>query len=222
MIKLCIFDMDGTIVNSLGSISWFANQSLIRHGLPPFPQEAYKQMVGNGAAKLVQRMIRGCGGTEEQYHSVLQDYNSTYDADPLYLAAPYDGIPEMLKQLRSMGSAIAVLSNKPHSTTCSIAQALFGDQIDACLGGRADVPLKPAPDGVFELLRQFNVTPDECLYIGDTGTDMQTAENAGLFSVGVTWGFRPESELRAANACAIISSPAELVEIARHLNKKDT
>ncbi len=215
MIRLCIFDMDGTIVNSLHSIAWFANQTLLRHGLSPFPDEEYKQMVGNGAAKLVERLLQRNGTTMAAHPDILPEYVRSYDNDPLHLAAPYDGVPEMLAALRSMGCRIAVLSNKPHNTTCSIAEALFGDAIDVCLGARDGVPLKPAPDGVFELLAQLHVAPEECLYIGDTGTDMKTAVNAGLYAVGVSWGFRDVRELVDSGADAVIHHPMELVELAK-------
>ena len=214
MLKLCIFDMDGTVVNSLTSIAYFSNRTLEQHGFLPYPEEDYKQMVGNGAAKLVERMVKGRNGTAEQQQAVYHDYVAAYDADPMYLAAPYDGILDMLRALRDRGVAIAILSNKPHTTTRSIAKQLFGPLVDACVGGRSDLPLKPAPDAVFQLMQLFGVSADECLYIGDTGTDMQTAENAGLFSVGVTWGFRDEAELRAAHAHAIIHTPQELLQVA--------
>lgn len=219
MIRLCIFDMDGTIVDSLQSIAWFANQTLLRHGLSPFPVEDYKQMVGNGAALLIERALRRNGTTMDAHPDVLPEYVQSYDAEPLYLAAPYDGVPEMLAALRSMGCRLAVLSNKPHNTTCSIAKALFGDMLDACLGARDGVPLKPAPDGVFELLAQLNVAPEECLYIGDTGTDMKTAVNAGLYAVGVSWGFRDVRELVASGADVVIHHPMELVDIAEAKNQ---
>ncbi len=214
MIRLCIFDMDGTIVDSLRSIAWFANETMRRHGLASFPVEDFKQMVGNGAAKLISRMLQRNGTTMEAHPAVLEEYVRTYNDDPLYLAVPYDGVPEMLDALRRRGISIAVLSNKPHPTTCAIAEALFGDAVDACLGARDDVPLKPAPDGVFELLTQFGVTPAECLYIGDTGTDMKTAVNAGIFAVGVSWGFRSVAELERDGADAVIHHPMELVDIA--------
>ncbi|MBQ9083011.1 MAG: HAD family hydrolase [Clostridia bacterium] len=214
MIRLCIFDMDGTIVNSLHSIAWFANETLRRHGFSPFPDEDYKQMVGNGAAKLMERLLERNGTTMDAHPAILPEYVRSYNDDPLYLAAPYDGVPEMLAALRLRGIRVAVLSNKPHPTTCAIADALFGDAVDACLGARDGVPLKPAPDGVFELLAQFGVSPAECLYIGDTGTDMKTAVRAGIFAVGVSWGFRSVEELEQNGADVVIHTPMALVDIA--------
>lgn len=214
MLKLCIFDMDGTTVNSIRSIAYFANQTLVRNGFAPYPEEAYKTMVGNGAAKLVRRMIDGRGGSEAQYRAVLAEYNLTYDSNPLFLAAPYDGIPEVLDALRARGAAVAILSNKPHSTACQIADKLFGDRVDACMGGRDGVPLKPAPDAVIELMKQFDAAPSECLYIGDTATDMQTAANAGIFSIGAEWGFRSAAELRDAGAGELAAKPSDVLAIA--------
>lgn len=213
MLKLCIFDMDGTVVDSLHSIAWFANQALEHHGLSPFPVEAYKTLVGNGAKVLVQRMVTEKNALE-QFESVYREYVTSYDADPLHLAVAYEGVPEMLAELRRRGVAIAILSNKPNFATRSIAKAIFGDSIDACFGGRPDVPLKPSPDAVLQLLQLFGVSKEECLYIGDTGTDMQTAKNAGLFAVGVLWGFRGEDELRRNGADAIIAHPLQLLNVA--------
>lgn len=214
MLKLCIFDMDGTAVNSLRSIAYFANQTLVRNGFAPYPDDAYKTMVGNGAAKLVRRMIDGRGGNDAQYRAVLAEYNLTYDSNPLFRAAAYDGIVDVMDALRTKGVAIAILSNKPHTTTCQIAQGLFGDRVDACFGGRDGVPLKPAPDAVNALMAQFDASPAECLYIGDTATDMETAANAGVFSIGAEWGFRSVDELKNAGAGALAAQPSDILAIA--------
>lgn len=218
MIKACIFDMDGTTVNTLDSIAYYANAALNRCGLPSIPTERYKTLVGNGAEVLVHRMIREVGGTEAQFEQVLPDYNSTYDDGFLYLARPYDGILDMLDTLHSLGVKVAILSNKPDSTTRKIAAELFGSRISFCIGGREGKALKPDPNGVFELMECMQVAPEECLYIGDTATDMQTGHNAGLFTIGVLWGFRDEAELRKAAADRIVSSPTEITAIVKEKN----
>lgn len=220
MIKACIFDMDGTTVNTLDSIAYYANAALNRRGLPSIPTERYKKLVGNGARVLVRRMIDEVGGTDAQFEQVLPDYNSTYDNGYLYLTRPYDGIPEMLDALRAEGVTSVILSNKPDSTAKKVAAELFGDKIAFCLGGREGKALKPDPNGVFELMNALRVSPEECLYIGDTATDMQTGHNAGLTTVGVLWGFREEAELRSAKAGRIVSSPSEITDIVREWNRK--
>lgn len=214
MLKLCIFDMDGTTVDSLRSIAYFANQTLVRNGFAPYPEEAYKTMVGNGAAKLVRRMIDGRGGNDAQYRAVLAEYNLTYDSNPLFRATAFGGITDVMDALRAKGVAIAILSNKPHTTTCKIARALFGGRVDVCMGGRDDMPLKPAPDAVNALMAQFGAAPSECLYIGDTGTDMETAANAGVASIGAEWGFRSAEELTNAGAGALAEKPMDILDIA--------
>ncbi len=216
MVKLCIFDMDGTLVNTLNSIAYFANRALEHYGLPAIETERYKRMVGNGADVLVQRMIDAVGGTREQYEQVRALYNKSYDDDFLYLTAPYDGVCDLLRELKSNGIKTAILSNKPDSTAQKVSDALFGSTlIDLCRGGRSGVPLKPDPQAVFQLQKALGAAPEECLYIGDTATDIETAKNAGLFSIGVLWGFRDRAELTRAGADAIIADPAEIAALAR-------
>ncbi len=215
MIKLCIFDLDGTLANTLTSISYFANKALNKHNLDSIPTERYKKLVGNGAAVLVQRMIKEVGGSKQDYLKVLPEYNTSYDNNFLYLTAPYGGILNMLAALKAMGTKTAVLSNKPESTTKKISDTLFGERlIDLCCGAREDFPLKPDPKGVFEILEHFNISEEQCLYIGDTATDIETAKNAGLKAIGVLWGFRDLNELSAAGADFIVSTPSEIVKIA--------
>lgn len=218
MIKACIFDMDGTVLDSINSISYFANNALKKFGLAEIETERYKKLAGNGARVLVQRMLNTVGADNSCYNEVLKEYNTTYDNDFLYLAKPYDGVIEMLKALKEMGIVVAILSNKPHMTLVKISDAIFGDTlVDLCFGGREGVALKPDPAGVFEIMKEFDLKKEECLYIGDTATDMQTGKNAGLFTIGVLWGFRDREELEESNADRIVSHPSEIVEIVRGL-----
>lgn len=214
MIKACVFDMDGTVSNTIESIAYFANKALKKYSLNGFAADDYKIMVGNGAAILVRRMMEGNGCTDEQmYQKVLKEYNTTYDNDFLYLTEPYDGILELLDSLRARGIRTAVLSNKPHSTTLKVADALFGDRFDVVFGQREGKPIKPDPTVLKEILADWNVRPAECMYLGDTGTDMQTGKGGGAFTVGVLWGFRSEQELRDNGADAIISTPAQVLDL---------
>jgi len=214
MIKACIFDMDGTTVNTINSIAHFANSALNKFKLPSIDTEEYKYLVGDGAKVLVERMIKTVGGTNEDFENVYPEYNTTYDNDFMYLTEPYDGIIELLDALKAKGIKTAILSNKPHETALKVSNALFGEgRIDICLGARASVPLKPDPSGVFEILDMFDLKKEECLYIGDTATDMKTGKNSGLYTVGVLWGFRKEDELSGNGADKIISRPEELLDI---------
>jgi phosphoglycolate phosphatase len=214
MIKLCIFDMDGTLVNTIDTISHFANTALGKFGYDSIPTEDYKLLVGNGSDVLVQRMLKKLGKENEDYKRVHSYYVDIYDKDFMYLTTPYDGIIEMLKTIKEMGIKTAVLSNKDDATAKKVADELFeAGLIDLCLGAREGVALKPEPDAVFEIMKHFNAQKNECVYIGDTATDIKTAKNAELYSVGVLWGFRDENELRTAGADVIISQPSEFIEI---------
>lgn len=214
MIKACIFDMDGTVSNTINSITHFLNAALTKYGLKGFVPDEYKYMVGNGAAILVRRATDGNGCTDEDtYQKVLKEYNETYDADFLYLTEAYDGILDLLDALRERGILTAVLSNKPHSTTLKVADALFGDRFDVVFGQREGKPIKPDPTVLKEIIAAWGVKPEECLYFGDTGTDMQTGKGGGCFTVGVTWGFRKKEELLENGADAIIHHPSEALAL---------
>lgn len=214
MIKACIFDMDGTVANTINSIKYFANNALKKAGLDEIDTETYKVIVGNGAKVLVERMLKTVGADEKYFDEVSFEYNTKYDNDFLYLTEPYEGIIDMLKELKKLGIKAAILSNKPHGTAIKVSEALFPDGlIDVCYGGREGVALKPDPQGVFDIIDELGVKKEECLYIGDTGTDMKTGKGAGLYTVGVLWGFRKEPELLENGADAIISHPSELLDI---------
>lgn len=216
MIKLCIFDMDGTVLNTINSIAYFGNGALNKFSLPSIPTDRYKLLVGDGARVLVERMIKEVDGTLEDIEKVLPEYSANYDNDFLYLTEAYEGVLDMLAELKALGIKTAILTNKPDETAQKVCQVIFGsDLVDLCIGGREGIPLKPAPDGVFEILNHFKVSKEECLYIGDTATDIKTAKNANLTSIGVLWGFRDRNELEGAGADYIIEKPEEIVEIAK-------
>ena len=219
MLKLCIFDMDGTLVDTISSIAYFANRALNMYGLTAIEENYYKIMVGNGARVLCERMIERTQGNSEQLEKVFKEYNESYDADFLYLTKAYDGTIPMLKELKDMGVKTAILSNKPDVTAVKVSNALFEKGlIDVCHGARDGIALKPNPEGVFALLKEFGAEKDECLYIGDTATDIKTAKNAGLTSIGVLWGFRDKAELESAGADYIVSHPSEIIPIAQKFN----
>ena len=211
--KAYIFDMDGTLVDSLESIAYFANKSLEKFGLKTIPVERYKHLAGNGAATLVKRMIKENNGDESLFEKVSYEYNTTYDNDFLYLTKPYDGVLEMLSKLKSQGCKTAIISNKPHSTAKKISDELFGDLIDVCFGKRDGYPVKPDPESVNEIIGILGVDKKDCIYIGDTITDMETGKNAGLYTVGVLWGFRDEDEIKSGEPQKIINHPLQILDI---------
>jgi len=216
MKKLCIFDLDGTLTETLVSISFTTNKVLRELGLPEQPIEAFRYFVGDGAAELCRRALRAAGDTDcVQFDVMYSKYMEYFKELCMYEVKPYPGIMELLEGLKRRGIAIAVLSNKPHLQTISVVEMIFGKgYFDAIQGQCADIPRKPAPDGVYLLLDRFGVTAEECLYIGDTGTDMMTGKASGAFTVGVLWGFRDEKELREYKADAIVSKAEEILTLA--------
>ncbi len=212
MYKCCIFDMDGTLANTIDSIAYFGNEALAEIGLAPVDVEKYKIFVGDGAATLIHRLLNyyDCD-TPENFEKVFFKYKTDYDNDFMYLTKPYDGIMELLEELKNRGIKTGILSNKPHSTAQKVSDIMFGDRlIDICRGETPAVPVKPDPTGLVMLLNEFGVKPEECIYIGDTGTDVKTGKGAGAFTVGVLWGFRKRPELEPADA--VIEHPAEILK----------
>ena len=218
MIKTCIFDLDGTLINSLPAIAHFGNTALSAYGFPTHETEKYKYVVGDGAAVLVHRML-GEYDTDENYKKVKAEYDRLYESDVLYNTFPYDGIKELLSNLKQNGIKIAVLSNKPHNVTSMVVTKLFGENtFDICFGQRDNIPKKPAPDGALIICKEIGCTKDEVIFIGDTNVDIRTGKNAGFTTIGVLWGFRDENELKEANADYIVSSTDKILDIV--LNRK--
>lgn len=214
MYQLCIFDLDGTLANTLSSIAFYSNEALVRHGLPAIPVEDYRMMVGNGIYTQVHRMLAYHGKDEpELWRSVLDDYRAAYHKDPLHLVEPYPGIVEMLHDLRQMGARTAVLSNKPDDLAHHIVRQLFGENtFSLCLGQRDDLPQKPDPAGVHWILQKLKVQPEHCLYAGDSSVDMRTGKAAGAFTVGITWGFRSAQELQENGADMLAHHPNDITQ----------
>lgn len=209
MIKACIFDLDGTLLNTLPTITHYVNKTITNIGLSEITVDECCSFVGHGARRLIESTLHSKGIYDTAIiDSTLVDYNARYDADTLYLTVPYDGIVTMIDALHSAGMRLAVLSNKPDKTTNDIIAKFFPDRFSKVQGGRADLPLKPAPDALLLMIDELGVTPDEVMYIGDTGVDIATGKNANVYkTVGVSWGFRPVSELRRTGADVIVDTP---------------
>jgi len=212
MIKICIFDLDGTLAATQESIARPVNMTLALYGLPPQPVEAFNYFAGDGIKNALKRALIASGDTEASHlEEGLPKCRAWMQEDPCYKAKPYDHIEWALDELKKRGVKIAVFSNKPHESAVSVVETIFGKGVFDHIQGQTDrIPIKPDPTGVFEILDKFGAKKEECLYFGDTNTDMQTGNNAGVTTVGVTWGFRPRSELEANNADIIIDSPEEI------------
>ena len=213
MIRACIFDLDGTLSNTLTTIAYYGNKTLNKFGLASIPEERYRYLVGNGAKILVERMITEVGGDLSRLEEIFLDYTQSYEEEPLYLTKPYDGIVELLSALREQGVYTAVLSNKPHAPTCAVVEALFGkDAFDCYYGQREGVAIKPDPVAVFEIMDELGVKAEECLFIGDTAVDIRTGKNAKTKAVGVLWGFRDRDELLENGADILLEHPMQLLD----------
>lgn len=212
--KLVIFDLDGTLINSVADLGQATNHALQLHGFPMHDLSKYNYFVGNGVTKLIERALPEQFRDEATIEKVKSDFLDYYMRHKTDLTRPYDGIPELLHALQEKGVKIAVASNKFIAGTQALVKGFFPD-IDFCavLGQREGVPIKPDPYIANEAMQLAGVDRGDCLYVGDTATDMQTASNAGLESVGVSWGFRPVSELKDAGAAHIIDKPAELLSL---------
>lgn len=214
MKKAVIFDLDGTLSDSIKSIKYCADLALEKVGLGPFDVEQYKYFVGDGAANLVKRALMAGGDTElVHFEEVFAEYKRIFKDNCMYEVKPYEGIRELLEALKEQEIAIAVLSNKPHAETIHVIETLFGKgYFDIIQGQKDNVAIKPSPEGVFQILEQLKLSPEDILYLGDTATDMKTGKSAGAFTIGALWGFRKREELEESHADAIISYPLEMLK----------
>lgn len=212
MKKAIIFDLDGTLLNTLGDLRNAANEALRVRGLPLRSAEEVRCFIGNGVRNLMRRCLPE-GTAEEEIDAALADFKRYYSAHLRDSTVPYDGIPELLCELRGRGIKVGVLSNKLDSATQTLIRHYFPGQTDAVLGEQSGIPRKPDPTSCRMILRQLGVQPEEVLYVGDSGVDMQTARNAGLTAVGVTWGFRSRTVLLENGAHALVDCPAQILQL---------
>ena len=210
--QAAIFDMDGTLINSLEDLADSVNDAMEHYGYPIHTLQEYRYFVGNGARKLIERSLPKDKSNDPDYVSeVLEYYNGCYEKRLTNKTLPYEGIPEMLEKLQSMNIPMGVCTNKQQFAATEIANKLFPkDMFKSVIGDSKGMPRKPDPTKVLKIAEQFKVEPKYIAYFGDTSVDMETAHNAGFLSVGVTWGFRPKSELIESGAEILINYPSEL------------
>lgn len=214
MKKAVIFDLDGTLTDTIDSIKISADLAVGKFGFGPYTKEQYKYFVGEGAAVLIERCLEAGGDKEHAYfEKAYAEYQKIFEEYCMYHVAPYAGIRELLAALKEKGVRIAVLSNKPHARTLNVIADVFGEgYFDVVQGQMEGLQRKPSPEGVFRILEKLQLAPADLLYLGDTGTDMQTGKAAGAFTVGALWGFREKNELLANHADAIIENPLQLLD----------
>lgn len=213
-LKAVIFDLDGTLLNTIDTIYYYLNLSLGRHGLPTVSEGETMSFVGDGAVKLIERAMDRVGADRSLFDSIYRFYNEAYNSDPYHLTMVYDGIAELICRLRESDISLAVLSNKPDFAVKAAVDHFFPDSFDVVLGGRESVCLKPAPDAIYEIAQKLGISIDEIAYVGDSEVDVLTADNAGIHNAYfVSWGFRTAEQLAAAGAKRILNSASDLLNI---------
>ncbi len=212
MYKLVIFDLDGTLLNTLNDLAAAGNHALEALGYPTHHVDSYRYFVGNGIPNLVHRILPE-GHTDEMHkrcYDLFQQYYSAHKSD---LTVPYAGITKLVKQLDDIGIICCVNTNKAHDFAVELIHCFFGDSIKDVIGQGSGFPLKPAPDAALEFCQRYNITKEYALYVGDSNVDMQTAAAAGIDSCGVLWGFRDRDELQTNGALHLAENPDQLKAI---------
>ena len=210
MYKNYIFDLDGTLLNTLADLASSTNYALRQYGMPEHSVDDVRRFVGNGVGKLIERAIPD-GLANPQYEDVLATFRKHYLIHSLDTTSPYPGIEELLHTLRSMGCNVAVVSNKFYNATVEFCQHFFADTVEVAIGEREDIRRKPAPDTVFEAMRQLGVTTEDTVYVGDSDVDVATARNSGIPCISVLWGFRDRDFLVEHGATTFVNTPEEIL-----------
>ena len=213
MIKYAIFDLDGTLCDTLEAIRYYVNITIEEYGARPISREECRTFVGSGAKKLIERVMSSRGMSTELFDEIFEKYKSAYDANPYHLTKPYEGITEMLEALSSAGIGLAVLSNKQDGATQGAVKHFFGERFSAVFGGRDGVPLKPDKAAFDMVLDELSASADEVAYVGDSDVDVLTIKAADpALGIAVSWGFRTREELISSGAELILDTPMEVAE----------
>lgn len=216
MIKLLIFDLDGTLVDTLTTIQSAVNTTMREYDFREYSYEEMRTIVGHGARKLIKDVCSEDAlkeGGDEFFEKVYSFYSDAYYAVHLDVEKPYDGITEALTKFKDAGYKIAVLSNKPNEFVEGILNKIFPAGLISHMQGQTALPIKPHPAGALAIAEKFGLAPEECAFIGDSDTDVMTGKNANMFSVGVSWGYRDRELLESLEPDAIADTAAELEKI---------
>lgn len=213
--RLYLFDLDGTLTDTLRAIAYFGNMALCTHGFPAIAIQRYRALVGDGMDILIHRMLAEFDAdTQKNFLQVRKTYDAAYSRDFLHDTKEYDGITDALDKLRQNGAGLAVLSNKPHHVVVPIVESVFGaGYFDMVCGQKEGMKKKPDPDSALHIARKLGCVPENCTFIGDTNVDILTGRNAGMRTAGVLWGFRGRHELEEAGADVILEHPCQIAEL---------
>ena len=212
--KAAIFDLDGTLIDSLADLADSANAMLASYGFPTHDIDAYRYFVGNGSRKLMERCLPKAKANDAAFvDEALTRYTAIYAEHTQDKTCLYDGIMDMLEKLKALNIPLGICTNKHQSAADAIVAAMFpAGLFNSVMGDQAGLPRKPDPKKVLLMAKDYGVEPQEVAYFGDTSVDMETAVNAGFLPIGVLWGFRPKEELVATGAKVLLANPQELFE----------
>ena len=213
MIKAVIFDLDGTLVNSLKDLCDSTNYALKKHGFLAHEEKEYNYLVGEGMVRLIKNALPQNERETETFQIVFDEFYSHYRNHYLDKTAPYENISQCIKQLKSAGIKLAVVSNKADEMTQKVVEKFFDGDFDIVSGKKENYPTKPDPTLTLDVIKQLGVTPNECAFVGDSGVDMQTAKNSGCTAIGVLWGFRLHDELEENGADYLLQNVVEIAPL---------
>lgn len=218
-IKAVIFDLDGTLLYTLEDLKNSANYALKKHGMDTCSLHEIQYRVGNGVQKLMERCVPD-GLNNPEFQEVFADFKEHYKVHCNDNSGPYEGIPELLIKLKNSGYKLAIVSNKFMDATKELADLYFKDTIDVAIGETKDIRKKPAPDTVIEAMRILGVTADDCIYVGDSDVDINTAKNSKMPCISVAWGFRTRQEQIEAGGTIFADKPADIFDIVESVTLK--
>ena len=217
MYRLCIFDLDGTLTDTLDSLTFSVNETLKEMGLLPVTAKKCREFVGNGARVLMEKSLLEAGETDlGRLDEAMSIYGRIFDANCTYHVVPYEGIWDMLRAMRQEGLELAVLSNKPHRQAVHVVESVFGREMFRQIQGQKEnIPRKPDPTAALQIAEELGISPEDTIYVGDSEVDIATGTNAHMMTIGVTWGFRGRAILQEAGARYIAGTPEEIMKLIR-------
>lgn len=217
MYRACIFDLDGTLTDTLESLTFSVNETMRELGLGEITADQCRRFVGNGARVLIEKTLQACeGGDPSMFDRAFAAYTRIFDKNCTYRVKPYPGITDMLEQMRRAGLRLAVLSNKPDRQTVHVVETIFGrDLFDLVCGQRDGIPRKPDPAAALTIAEKLGVSPGEILYVGDSEVDGALGKAAGMDTVLVSWGFRTREQLEESEPMRIVDLPEEILRLIR-------